>query len=731
MIKPKAWNPLDSVAAQNLWKKLSTAIDEIHNKNASELSYEELYRTAYNLVLHKHGELLYSNVRDSLKKHMVKLAAMVSACPDDRLLEAISQEWKDHQIALVMIRDVLMYMDRNYVWQHGQMRVYDLGLQIFKDTVVYHEKVRGRLRGLLLRGVAEEREGRLLDQDLMRSILSMLDMVGVDASNVYEEEFETPFLAETKTFYQNESQQFISENTCPDYMKKVEARLYEESLRGAHYLHPSTVPKLNFILETELIENHSKTLIEMENSGCEHMFKEDKHNDLLRMYKLFSKVPKALEELRDAMGEFIKKSGKDLVAQQEASGNKEPNTFVQGLLNLREKFAVICKKAFLGDSKAQKKVVGAFEEFVNVDGRSARYLAHFADDLLRSGLRGMGEEEADSQLEKIILIFRYLQDKDVFENYYKIQLSKRLLSGRSASDECERSMIAKLKGECGYQFTSKLEGMFTDIKMSRDAMDQYRKAGRSKIHGIEMEVNVLTAGYWPTQTVLPCVLPDPLGSCCSAFEGHYLDKHTGRKIAWQTHMGTADLKADFEGRKHELNVTTYQMCILMLYNGADVLSLGQIRDAVTIPEQELRRHLISLCTPKHKILKKASKGKGISEDDTFSFNAEYTSKLKRVKIPMVSAKEGTAAELNDGENKFALPSNVEEDRRHLIEASIVRIMKTRKLLGHNALVAEVSRQLSSRFFPQPQLIKKRIESLIEREYLERDEADRRSYRYLA
>jgi hypothetical protein len=62
---------------------------------------------------------------------------------------------------------------------------------------------------------------------------------------------------------------------------------------------------------------------------------------------------------------------------------------------------------------------------------------------------------------------RYLQEKDVFEKYYKQHLAKRLLAGRCISDDAERSLLSKLKTECGYQFTSKLESMFTDIKTSR------------------------------------------------------------------------------------------------------------------------------------------------------------------------------------------------------------------------------------------------------------------------
>ena len=77
-------------------------------------------------------------------------------------------------------------------------------------------------------------------------------------------------------------------------------------------------------------------------------------------------------------------------------------------------------------------------------------------------------------LDKTITVFRFITDKDVFERYYKGHLAKRLLLGRSVSDDAERGMLAKLKVECGYQFTQKLEGMFHDMKLSSDTMEAYR-----------------------------------------------------------------------------------------------------------------------------------------------------------------------------------------------------------------------------------------------------------------
>lgn len=99
--------------------------------------------------------------------------------------------------------------------------------------------------------------------------------------------------------------------------------------------------------------------------------------------------------------------------------------------------------------------------------------------------------------------------------------------------------------------------------------------------------------------------------------------------------------------------------------------------------------------------------------------------IYRVKIGTVTAQKESEPEKQETRQK------VEEDRKPQIEAAIVRIMKARRNLDHNSIISEVTRQLASRFNPNPSVIKKRIESLIEREFIERDQNDRRLYRYLA
>jgi cullin 3 len=106
-----------------------------------------------------------------------------------------------------------------------------------------------------------------------------------------------------------------------------------------------------------------------------------------------------------------------------------------------------------------------------------------------------------------------------------------------------------------------------------------------------------------------CIVPTTLRECQDAFKTFYLSTNQGRKLTWHLHLGSVDVKADFKAGKRDLNVTVYQAAMLDLFNSRTTLSLDEIRAGTGIPEAELRRHLLSLCTPKLRILVKSSKEK--------------------------------------------------------------------------------------------------------------------------
>ncbi|XP_039053548.1 cullin-4-like [Hibiscus syriacus] len=129
----------------------------------------------------------------------------------------------------------------------------------------------------------------------------------------------------------------------------------------------------------------------------------------------------------------------------------------------------VIEESFSNNEAFYNTINDSFEHLINLhQNRPAELIAKFLDEKLRAGNKGTSEEELEGTLDKVLVLFRFIQGKDVFEAFYKKDLVKRLLIGKSASIDTEKSMISKLKTECGSQFTNKLEGMFKDIELSKE-----------------------------------------------------------------------------------------------------------------------------------------------------------------------------------------------------------------------------------------------------------------------
>jgi len=120
-IKPYRQVSMDPDYADKTWKLLQRAIHEIHKQNASGLSFEELYRNAYNMVLHKYGDMLYNGLKTELDKHLEDVRSVIVRSVDEEFLSIMNKSWGDHKVCMLMIRDILMYMvsDVTSPFQHS------------------------------------------------------------------------------------------------------------------------------------------------------------------------------------------------------------------------------------------------------------------------------------------------------------------------------------------------------------------------------------------------------------------------------------------------------------------------------------------------------------------------------------------------------------------------------------------------------------------------------------
>lgn len=180
----------------------------------------------------------------------------------------------------------------------------------------------------------------------------------------------------------------------------------------------------------EYIENHAQTLISMENSGLVAMIKNEKYDEIGLMYELFSKVQDAFQALSKQLSAYIVAEGTKLMQDDKLRHDE----FVANVIQLREKMFNIHSKSFNKDNAIDLTIKTAFENFLNQESeKTAMSLVYYLDDQFKKDFKGLSEEEINERLEKVIKIFRYIQDKDVFEGFYKNSLAKRLLDTRGST----------------------------------------------------------------------------------------------------------------------------------------------------------------------------------------------------------------------------------------------------------------------------------------------------------
>ncbi|KAI1302773.1 Cullin [Xylaria venustula] len=815
---------------EQCWEKLREALFDIHTQKVGNLSFEQLYRYAYKIVLLKSGHILYDRVKEFegqwfadnvmppmsnlITKNLVNTtldrAAGISdierRAMGEKFLKFVRSSWENHNMSMNMVADILMYLDRGFVEEHHRPSIYATTIGLFRDKILRsnlgatgaNHTVFDILNATINDQISMEREGDVIDKAVLRSCVSMLEGLfetdeESELDRLYITTFEPYFVKKSHEFYRSECEKLLREADASAWLRQTQRRLDEETARCQTTISPLSEQKITNVVEEELITSHLDEFLQLEGSGIRSMIDNDRIEDLKILFSLVSRVDEKVSSLSDALSLRITGLGIEIeknlsntdfsiaqgAAVEEPTGDGEkPKSkplnaaaqhtaaaikWVDDVLQLKDKFDQLWIACFDRKPVIETTLTRSFSGFINRFDRASEYVSLFIDDNLKRGLKGKTEAEVDTILDRAITLLKHLSEKDKFESYYQKHLARRLLHGKSESQDVEQEMISRMKRELGNNFTQKFEGMFRDMKTSRETTEQYRNhvrgLGEVDESRIDLSISVLAGNNWPkeimgrvtglsAETRSKATYPPEIQKLQKSFFEFYTKNRNGRILTWVGSAGSADIKCIFpkvpgktsgplsKDRRYEINVSTYGMIVLMLFNTTkdnEWLSFEDVQASTNIPQTDLVNVLTSLSSIKQfRILLKESQTKTAAKPgDRFTFNSEFISKTIKIKIPSVNAANRVE---NDEERKKTDEKNL-ETRKHVTDSVIVRIMKQRKELSHTQLVNEVIQVLSSRFKPDMSLIKGQIESLIIREYLERDELQDGSpadkYKYVA
>jgi cullin 1 len=635
-------------------------------------------------------------------------------------LRELETRWINHRIMNDWLQRFFSPLERYYVKQNRLPSLKQVGFTRFREDV--YEQTKSDVAQAILDLINDDRGNCIIDNGLLKSVIAIYGAMSTETVDPYLVDFEPRLEASTREYYARKRHEWITDST-PEYLLKVESALESEKIRVRSYLKSSTDKMLSSFLDEEI-----PILRESEKSDLVALLNNDRNDDLRRMFRLFSRLDNGALPIANTFRQFVADQGLAIIGQRSArinDGETETNDdsfFVKSLIKLHEKHLGTVKNVFDAHSAFRRALPEAFSSIMNENVglyTNAELLATFCDRILRPGSgEKCSDAEVEVQLERVLQLFAYLLDKDVFAESYRNLLAKRLLSQRFSSYDLEKLMISKLKIHCGPQFTSAMEVMLADLAVGAEQRPEFEQHLKTKAVKLDFQVELLTQGIWPTYPRCEPQVTPAMVECKNVFCMWIVHKYPNQKLDWIPSQGSATVRGSFKNGIYDFQVSTLQALALSALSEGRSLSLNELVQQLNLEEKIVKPILHSLCSRKINVLVKSPAGNKIAGTDKFSANAKFTSTKRKIRVPSPSIESIYNRE------------KVELDRSYAIEAAIVRIMKARKTLQHQALLSEVMAQLFF-FSPDAHAIKRCIEKLIDKEYLERSTEQSDVYNYLA
>ncbi|TKC53610.1 hypothetical protein EI555_015443 [Monodon monoceros] len=712
MSSNRSQNPhgLKQIGPDQTWDDLRAGIQQVYTRQSMVKSrYMELYIHVYNYCTSVHqsnqaqeagvppskskkgetlegvqlvGLELYKQLKEFLKNYLTNLLKDGEDFLDESVLKFYTQQWEDYRFSSKVLNGICAYLNRYWVLceyygeRKGIYEIYSLALVTWRDC-------------------------------LFRPLHKQRDFIPERVPN-------------------------SCSRTITEYMKKAPTRLLEEQRRG-RYLHENIQEELARKCRQVLIEKH----LEIFHREFQNLLEADKSEDLGRMYNLVSRIQDGLGELKTLLETHIHNQCIAAIEKCGEAALNDPKMYIQTVLDVHKKYNALVMLAFNNNAGFVAVLDKACSRFINnnavtkmsqLSSKSSELLAGYCDSLLKKRSKNPEEAELEDTLNQVIAVFKYIEDKDVFQKFYAKMLAKSLVPKNSVSDDAEASMISKLKQACGFEYTSKLQRMFQDIGASKYLNEQFKKhPTNSEPLGLDFSIQVLSSGSWPSQQSGTFALPSELERSYQRLTAFYASRHSGRKLMWLYQLSEGELVTNCFKNRYTLQASTFQMATLLRYNTEDAYAVQQLTDSTQIKTGIFAQVLQILLKLKLLVLEDENTHVDemeLKQDTLIKLYLCYRNKKLRVNI-------NVPMKMEQKQEQETTHRDIEADRKLLIQAALVRIMKMRKVLNYQQLLGEVLTQLSSVFKPRIPVIKKCIDILIAKEYLERVDGEQDTYSYLA
>lgn len=266
-----------------------------------------------------------------------------------------------------------------------------------------------------------------------------------DKMQIYRENFEAAYIQSTEMFYRVKAPEQLEANGVQAYMRYADNKLHEEEVRAQRYLEAGSTRVIQCCVKVLVGDTLSVLLAE-----CAPLIKAGETERLQLMFRLLERVSEGVQPMLLELEAHITSAGlADMIAAADII-TQDSEKYVERLLDLFRKFSSLVHDAFSDDprfltarDKAFKAVVNDTTVFrlelntgkpvgpksVTPESKCPELLANYCDMLLRRTplSKRLTSEEIEARLKDVLLVLKYVSNKDVFMRYHKAHLTRRLI----------------------------------------------------------------------------------------------------------------------------------------------------------------------------------------------------------------------------------------------------------------------------------------------------------------
>lgn len=666
----------------------------------------DAYTLAYNICVKNDDETDYSRILYSFQNKKLDEYNNILTnriINSKSLIIDILNEYSKYKIINKWFASFFQYLDRYFIKSNGYDNLKVNGMKKFYvnifDKILMNDNILDKLFEYI---------NKFRDFKENMTLNNIKDFIELCKNDTYIYKFIHEKIIEiTSTYYHYNLNHMI--NDSENYINKVENIINFEKKNMFNLLEETNDLLVKNIYKNLLYSNY-KVLLYNDQFSVVKLLKNKNFSKLKQIYLLFKDNQDILHEIVKSYEDYLNKNLEDLIDRYKLLIKKEYISFFDEFINIYLTNQDNINKYFESNKLFHKSLSEIFTKNLtkSIDSETLEhYLVQYINKILTK--KNKSDFDMGNIIYNIFLIFKLIPNKDIFIDKYQNLLSIRLLNETYSDIEYEKKLLMKLKLECGTSSVLKLERMLSDYLLHEDnskKFNDYLNENNIKLP-IEFNTKVLTYGNWPKFLNDNLILPPNLVKSQNIFNDYFEETSSSKKIRWFHQYDNIEISAMFESNKYIISCNIYQALVLLLFNDNLNLSKEMIIKKTGIDKEVINKILHSLVS-KHNLLNFKS--------NEFSLNNNFKSNTKKFKLlcPNLSYQKKESV--------------VNIDRPIIVESLIVRIMKARKVIKHNELVNELLIQIKN-FVPEKILIKERIESLIERDYIERTGIN--EYTYLA